>query len=169
MAESPSKNLLETLRPFIVIEDVVLGPLYHGTSNEASEAIRADGFKISTGDDSFLGPGVYFWEGRQGLGAARWWSRDHKGFLEPAYFSAKARISSLFRVNSASKPFFDQIQQSYAIGGRNLGIGAVFELVFKKLHEKHDLKIDAVRKRQNSNVIICVRNPTLISDVTGVY
>jgi hypothetical protein len=57
----------------IRFEDKVIPDAYHGTSKAFAEnIIRTKKFQPSSGDDCYLGDGIYFFEA--GKGHAKWWA-----------------------------------------------------------------------------------------------
>lgn len=75
---------------------------YHGTNKDNIESIRKANFKISAGDEEWLGHGVYFFvdgiacpiESSKGWAIAQSWNNTNKSNNYPEYCVLSAKITS---------------------------------------------------------------------------
>jgi hypothetical protein len=70
---------------------------YHGTSRERADAIKKHGFRPSSGDDLYLGRGVYFW--LFNVETAKWWATKKFPDRPRVVLRARVEMESVFNLD----------------------------------------------------------------------
>jgi hypothetical protein len=119
--------------------DKTVPDAYHGTSKDNAEKIEKEGFNPSTGEDDFLGNGVYFFESSE-WHAKNWARRRHKDI---GVIIAEIRLGNCLELNN--KEHRDLIRET-AVGLVKSGYKDITDtVVINFITVKWPSMIDTVR------------------------
>lgn len=155
---------------------------YHGTDEYGERQVKENGFQDSPAE-SWLGPGVYFFEsqpGFDGLEAAEWWVTIYKKYPHWVILKVKIESEKVFDIFGSKKDRMDfgkikqrMLEKHTATGGKedDFDIKPVF-LVLGRKFEVIRCLVDAARLDKFVNYVvgspqiqICVTKSWCITDI----
>jgi hypothetical protein len=138
---------------------------YHATDAYGARKTEEEGFRDSP-SDSWLGPGVYFFESRlpefDGMKAAEWWGKSYKRYKDLIILGAKIESDSVFdlfesetdrqRFGKLKRKFLEKHCSENRIE-QDFNINVVFLFLGKK-YEVIRCLVDASRVDQFRNYVV---------------
>jgi hypothetical protein len=123
----------------------IINYAYHGTSAyNAKQIIKTGTYKLSDGDNAYLGKGFYFY--LLDVYSAKKWARKKFSNQSRAVIKSKVGLGNLLNINYKTSKYMKKMVERAKKVGEELTEGQAIEIVIDDILDSQGIKIDTVKR-----------------------